>query len=181
MSEEKDEKLVAKYLKGDEKSLEILIKRYLKPVYSFVYKRVNNFQEAEDITQEVFVKMWKNIRKFKKEKNFRTWIFTIAKNTTIDFLRKSKIASATKINNTFLEKLASSFNLLEFFEKKDAANKISLALEKLSTECRTIFSLRYNEYLTFREIAEILKQPLNTVKSRHRRLLIQLKKLLSQN
>lgn len=181
MPEEKDEKLVTKYLKGDERALEILIKRYLKPIYSFIYKRVNNFQEAEDITQEVFVRMWRNVKRFDRKKSFRAWIFTIAKNTTIDFLRKSKIASAKKIDNTFLEKLASSFNLLEFFEKKDAANKLSLALEKLSTDCRTIFSLRYNEYLTFREIAEILKQPLNTVKSRHRRVLIQLKKLLSQN
>jgi len=176
-----DEQLVNDYLAGDEKSLEILIKRYLKPIYSFVYKRINNFQEAEDITQEVFVRMWRNIKRFDRKKSFRAWIFTIAKNTTIDFIRKYKIASTKKVDNTFLEKLASSFNLLEFFEKKETINKLSLVLEKLSDDCRTILSLHYNEYLTFREIAEILKHPLNTVKSRHRRVLIQLKKLLSQN
>ena len=85
-----DEQLVARYLRGDEKSLEFLIQQYLKPIYSFVYKYVGNPQEAEDITQEVFVRMWKYIKKFDQRKKFKTWIFSIAKNAAIDFLRKKK-------------------------------------------------------------------------------------------
>ena len=85
-----DKILIQQYLKGDEKSLEILIARYLKPIYSFVYKNVGNPSEAEDITQEVFIKIWKNIKKFDQNKNFKPWIFQIAKNTSIDFLRKKK-------------------------------------------------------------------------------------------
>jgi RNA polymerase sigma-70 factor (ECF subfamily) len=87
-----DEKLITDYLRGDEKSLEILIKRYLKPIYSFTFRFVRDGQEAEDITQEVFVKMWRNLKKFKKNERFKNYLFTIAKNTCFDFLRKKKIS-----------------------------------------------------------------------------------------
>ena len=77
MSMDSDQKLIADYLGGDEKALEILIYRYLKPIYSFVYRYVGNEQEAEDITQEIFVKAWRNLKKFNQNKSFKTWIFTI--------------------------------------------------------------------------------------------------------
>lgn len=85
-----DEILIKKYLQGDEKSLEILIQRYLKPIYSFIYRFIGNKQDAEDVTQEVFVKAWRNFKKFDQEKKFKTWIFSIAKNTAIDFLKKRR-------------------------------------------------------------------------------------------
>ena len=88
-----DKKLIQQYLKGDEKSLEILVVKYLKLIYSFVYKNVGNPAEAEDITQEVFIKVWKNMKKFDQNKSFRPWIFQIAKNTSIDFLRKKLLHS----------------------------------------------------------------------------------------
>ena len=90
-----DEQLINNYLKGDEKSLEILIHRYLKPIYNFVYRYVNNKQEAEDVTQEVFVKTWRNLKKFKRNKSFKTWIFSIAKNTAIDSFKKKKTRFCT--------------------------------------------------------------------------------------
>lgn len=85
-----DEQLIKNYLKGDDNSLEILIRRYLKPIYFFVYGYTKDEQKAEDIAQEVFVKIWKNLKKFDKNKNFKTWIFTIAKNTALDYLKKKK-------------------------------------------------------------------------------------------
>lgn len=65
-----DAQLIAAYLKGDEKAFEILVKRYLKPIYSFIYKNIGNPEAAEDITQETFVKVWKNLKKFKHDKKF---------------------------------------------------------------------------------------------------------------
>ncbi len=70
-----DEKLIADYLAGDEQSLELLIKQYLKPIYSFVSRYVGNGQEAEDITQEVFVRVWRSLKKFDQTKSFKTWVF----------------------------------------------------------------------------------------------------------
>jgi len=163
-----DEKLIDNYLQGDEKALEVLIRRYLKPIYSFCFRFVGNNQEAEDITQEVFLKVWRNLKKFKKEKNFKGWLFTIAKNTCFDFLRKKK-----KISTLSLEKYFYLVDLSllpnEISEKESLKEKIQEAIEKLSSKTREILNLYYNQGLTFREIAQTLNEPINTVKSRHRR------------
>jgi len=160
-----DEQLIAEYLKGDEWALEVLIRRYLKLIYNFSYRRVGNVQEAEDVTQEVFVKAWRNLRKFDQQKSFRAWIFVIARNTSVDFLRKKKTVPFAEIA---AEKLAAPVSLTDKIE--------SSVLQTLSPVYRAVLSLYYNEHLNFREIAETTGESLNTVKSRHRRALIQLKK-----
>src|SRR3989338_11180650 len=78
-----DEQLVADYLRGDEKSLETLFRRWLKPIYSFSYRYTNANKDAEDIAQDVFVKTWKNLKKFDRNRKFKTWIFQIAKITAL--------------------------------------------------------------------------------------------------
>jgi len=196
MSADSDEKLIASYLTGDEKSLETLIKCYLKPIYSFVYRYIGNSQEAEDITQEVFIKTWRNLKKsvlsmprgFDPQKgSFKTWIFSIAKNTCIDTLKKKKAIPFSEFEdekgkNVFLEKLVDAAPLPnELFEQVNIARILTLAIEKLLPKYRMVLFLRYNDHFTFREIAEVLKEPLNTVKSRHRRALTQLEKLLEES
>ena len=163
-----DEQLVANYLKGDEKSLEILIKRYLKLIYSFTFRFVGDGQEAEDITQETFVKVWRNFKKFNQKKKFKTWIFQIAKNTCFDFLRKKKKFSTSDLERYFY---LTDLNILpdEISEKATLKEKIQGATEKLSSKARQILNLYYNQGLTLREIAQTLNESINTVKSRHRR------------
>lgn len=183
-----DKQLVVDYLKGDEKSLEVLVKRYLKPIFSFVYRFVGNFQDAEDITQEVFVKVWRNLKKpalhriysgagfDPKRGSLKTWIFSIAQNASIDFLRKKKTVSFSEFE---VEKIADSSPLPDkLFDQRSIAGKLTLAINKLSPKYRMVLLLYYNDHFTFREIAEVLGEPLNTIKSRHRRALILLKKLL---
>jgi len=164
-----DQDLISKYLAGDEKSLEILIEQYLKPIYSFVYRYTGSASNAEDITQDVFVRVWKNLKKFDQNKSFKTWIFSIAKNAAIDWLRKKKTIS---LSDDDMEKIPDSAPFVP---------KLSLApiLEKIPSEYRMILFLRYNDHFTFKEIAESLGQPLNTVKSRHRRAIAMLKKILT--
>ena len=171
-----DEQLVGDYLKGDEKSLEILIKRYLGPIYGFVFRFVGNREDAEEIAQEVFVKVWRNLKKFNQSKSFKTWIFSIAKNTAVDFLRKRRIQF---FSETEIETVADPMPLpQELLEKAEAAKLLESALNKLELKYRMVLYLYYNDHFNFREIAEILGEPLNTIKSRHRRALIILKKLL---
>ncbi len=178
-----DQQLIENYFKGDEKSLEILIKRYLKPIYSFIYRYVGNAQEAEDITQETFVKMWRNLKRFDREKSFKTWIFSIAKNTAIDFLKKKRAMQFSDFENergesTILERFIDSSPLPnELLERKDLAGMLAKAIGKLLPKYRKTLLLRHNDNLTFREISETTGEPLNTVKSRYRRGLIMLKKM----
>lgn len=180
-----DQQLIADYLAGDEKSLEVLFGRYLKTMYSFVYRYVGRGHDAEDITQEVFVKAWRNLKTFDRQKSFKTWIFVIAKNTAFDHLKKKKAIPFSEFENEDGENmitgtLADPSPLpTELLEKAGMRQMLTSAMEALSPKYRMILFLRYNDHFNFREIAESLGEPENTIRSRHRRALIMLKKLLS--
>jgi len=204
MQEEGDIQLIASYFKGDGKSLELLIERYFRPIYAFIYQYVAGAAEAEDITQEVFVKVWKNIKKFnprrsyfgsrrkERQKSFRTWIFSIAKNASIDFLRKKKAIPFSEFStlgqdneedgNEMVDNLADPAPLPdEIFARKDLAGFINSLLQRLPLQYRTVLFLYYNLHFTFQEISDSLNESINTIKSRHRRALINLRKIISNN
>ncbi len=180
-----DEQFIAEYLSGDEKSLEILFGRYLKPVYSFVFRYLGTRQDAEDVTQDVFVKAWRNLKKFDQNKSFKTWLFSIAKNSCLDFLKKKKAIPFSDFENeegenVLTETLVDPSPLPhELLEKADIVQMLNYAMEKLSPKYRMILFLRYNDHFNFQEIADVLGESINTVTSRHRRALIKLKELLS--
>ncbi|PIT88234.1 MAG: hypothetical protein COU29_03130 [Candidatus Magasanikbacteria bacterium CG10_big_fil_rev_8_21_14_0_10_36_32] len=160
------------YLKGNESSFANLVRKYLRPIYNFVYRYVGNAQEAEDVVQVTFVKVWKNIKKFDQTRSFKTWIFNIAKNTAIDFLRKKKTIPFSDFEDdngkNYLEDNLSDVTPLppELFDQKDLSQHLTLAMQKLTPKYQVVLSLRYIEQLTFQEIAEVLGEPMNTVKNR---------------
>jgi len=172
-----DEQLVANYIKGDESALEELIARHLNPMYNFVFKYVHIEAVAEDVTQEAFVKIWKNIRKFDQKKKFKTWAYTIAKNTALDHLRQKGMIAFSELENTEF----ASRNPLpeESMDKLADMQVMGHAVSKLPTKYRQVVNLYYNDELNFREIAELLSESINTIKTRHRRALIYLKQRLS--
>lgn len=180
-----DEQLVEKYLKGEKQALEILVARYLKPIYGLAYNYVGNAADAEDVTQETFVKIWKNIRKFDRKKKFKPWIFEIAKNTAIDLTRKKKTIPFSRFENeagenVLTETLQDKAPLpLALCEQKDIANQLFLAIQKLSLKYREVISLRLSKEMTFEEIAIFMGISVNTIKSRYRRGLLELKELLA--
>lgn len=184
METTEDKNLIQRYLKGDEKSLEILIARYLKPIYSFVYRNVGSQPDAEDITQEVFVKIWKNIKKFDQKKSFKPWIFQIAKNSSIDFLRKKKSIPFSKFENEKGQNVLSE-NLVEkplnLIENLSDKKVLATAIDGLNEKEQKIINLRHNDGLSFKEIAEIFKESINTVKSRYRRALANMKENIEEN
>jgi len=178
-----DQILISNYLSGEEKSFDVLVSRYLKPIYVFIYRYIGKQEEAEDIVQDVFVRVWRNLKKFDREKSFKTWIFSIAKNACIDFFRKKKPVLLSDFEDeekgTIINKIVDPAPLPdELFERANIAKILTSAMEKLSPNYRMVLFLRYNDHFTFREIAEVLEKPINTVTSQHRRVLIQLKKLL---
>ncbi len=186
MQKQSDQQLIAAYLKGDKKSLEVLIKLYLRPIYGFVYRYVKNSQEAEDITQEVFLRVWRNLKKFDKQKSFKSWIYAIAKNASLDFLKKKKPIlfsefESAESKNGFSDKIAdTSFLPDKIAEIINMKEVLARAMGKLSEKYRVVLSLYYNRDFNFREISEMLGEPFNTIKSQHRRGLICLRKLLAE-
>jgi RNA polymerase sigma-70 factor (ECF subfamily) len=178
-----DEQLIVSYLKGDGDSLNILIKRYSDYIYNFIYQYVKNRELAEDLTQEVFIKVWKNFKKFDPKKKFKVWLFQIARNTTIDFFRKKK-----EINFSELEREGEEFDIpdtgpipSEIFEKKEIQAEVKKALEALPLIYRSTLIFYYQNQFNLREIAEIRGEPVDTIKSRYRRALVLLQKQLLES
>lgn len=181
-----DQQLIIDYLKGEEKALEVLIQNYLKPVYNFIYRYANDSMVTEDIVQETFIKVWKNIKKFDKDKKFKTWLFQIAKNTALDYLKKKNPISFSALsrndedgNQRLAEQIVDSKPTPdEVLLQAESDTGLELAIEKLSATQRAVLTLYYTEQFNFREIGEILSEPLDTVKSRHQRAITTLRKIL---
>jgi RNA polymerase sigma-70 factor (ECF subfamily) len=182
-----DAKLVAAFMKGDGESFAALVDRHMPMVYKFTYRYVGDTDAANDIVQDVFIKVWKNIKKFDTGKNFKTWLLTIAKNTALDALKKKKALLFSKIEegetdlDTFLAPYVEGPDLPdELLQKTQTKADLERMLAQLNPSYRSVLLLRYVEHLKFREIADALQEPIDTIKSKHRRALIQLRKMLAE-
>lgn len=181
-----DEQLVASYLRGNSNALNFLIERYLRRIYNFVAKYIGNAKEAEDLTQEIFLKAWKSLKKFDSQKSFKTWLFSIARNVCIDYLRRKKIVTFSTLENdddseSFSDKIVDkSISVVEKITQQELKKEMGKYLLRLSEANRTVLILHYNQQLAFREIAELLGESLDTIKSRHRRALQYLRRLIEQ-
>jgi len=180
----KDEELVFHYMEGEDSAFVELVDRYLKPVYNFSYRLCGDKKDAEEISQESFVKLWKNIAKFKQGQKFKTWFYTIVRNTTIDWMRKKKHVLFSQFDNedggnfiedTLVDTEKTAHELFEIGENKKIVEKF---LGEITLQYREVLLLRYHEGLDFEEIGKMLKKSVNTVKSQHRRALIILRKKL---
>jgi len=181
--ERTDKKLIQDFLRGDEESFAVLVNRYLRMTYNFLYQITKDKNIIDDLTQETFLKAWKYIKKFDTEKNFKTWLFTIAKNTAFDYFKKKKTTPfaffETEEGYNKLEKIVDTEkDLEEIIGKKELEKELDNKLEKISPVYRIVLILRYKDGFSIQEIAEILGKPQNTVKSQHQRALLALKKEL---
>jgi RNA polymerase sigma-70 factor, ECF subfamily len=183
--ENSGDKLIKKYLDGEEGAFGELIGRYLSPVFNFLFRLVGDPAVAQDLSQETFIKAWKNLEKFDADRNFKTWLFAIARNTAYDYFKKKKTIPFSSFidekGNNQLENIINE-NILpdELLMKKNAAEIMEKQLQEIPKRYQVILMLHYKEDFTLQEIAEILKIPYNTVKSQHQRGLMRLKELLVQ-
>lgn len=171
----------------DQKAFAELMIRYRKPVFHMIYKMVRNNDDAEDLTIEAFAKAFKNLSKFNPEYTFSTWLFRIATNNCIDFIRKKKLntfsinTSATDDNGDSVEIDIRDTNLNPAEEaiKKQKIEIMRLVVTKLPPKYQLLVNLRYFDELSYDEIAKELDAPLGTVKAqlhRARELLLDLVK-----
>lgn len=182
--EETDRELIENTQHGNDKAFSELVRRYAPRVFLFLVSFVKNRGDAEDLSQDVFFKAWKHIKKFDLKRSFVVWLLVIAKNTAFDWLKKQKPFSASDIWTheewiVEMESIPDESPLPEeLLEKKELAETFSKILENFDAIDRSIVSLRYQHNHTFEEIALILEKPMNTIKSRHRRALLVLREHL---
>ncbi|HIE30578.1 TPA: RNA polymerase sigma factor [Candidatus Poribacteria bacterium] len=172
--------LVEQCRNGDISSFEKLFYLLKDDVYNVAFRVLSNHQDAEDITQEVFVKIWINLKNFKMESSIRTWVYKITVNLCYDFLkRRGRIPLAEEPVENFKE-LPSDENPLLLLTEKELREKIERAFKMLSSDNRLILTLREIEGLPYKEIAEILDCSVDAAKMKAHRARVEFKKIISK-
>lgn len=174
-----DESLINQILKGNESAMEILVKRYYDLVHSFIYRNTSDYNLAYDLTQEVFIKVIKNIDKFSNDKgNFKNWVLKIAVNTNKDYFKSSIYKQRKEMQDIDNHEIKDDKNVIDILSKKEDANKIREAIHKLPNLQREAILLKYYEDLKVREISSVTGENENTIKSRLFNGVKNLKKIL---
>ncbi len=182
-----DEELLKKVKNGDVDAFEEIIAKYEKKVFSLIYNMLKNDNDIEDIAQEVFVKVYKNIGKFHGNSSLYTWIYRITTNLCLDYIKKQKsvIYIDEKIQTDDGEvdfQLPSEEKLQdELYEEKELKQKLEKSIAKLPDKQRVMIVLRDIKGLSYEEISEILEIKLGTVKSQINRARLKLKELLEKD
>jgi len=179
-----DQELVEECLAGSRSSFDAIIGRYSRNIYGFVMRLIGSPADAEDIVQEVFFKAWKKLRTYDQKQSFKGWLFGIARNASIDWLRKKRSLPFSLLENEEAgERIEHSIPDAEplppeVFERKELAGMLDEVMKELLQDYREVLLLRYVHDLSFQEISEATGRPMNTVKSQHRRALAAMRELL---
>jgi RNA polymerase sigma-70 factor (ECF subfamily) len=180
-----DIQLVERCMSGDEAAWEDLVRVHTRRVYSICYRFTGTDQEAQDLTQEVFLRLFRSLKSFRAgEGSFQVWLGRLTRNLLIDHYRRTKLERATDSIEEQLPMLEAKTTTTTradgLLAGREASELLQAALQKLSPELRETVILRDLEELEYREIAKVLNVPEGTVKSRLNRGRAELARVLKQ-
>jgi RNA polymerase sigma-70 factor (ECF subfamily) len=187
-SREADRVMVLAVREGDTTAYRGLVEKYQTRVFQMVYGMVRNREDARDITQDAFVKAYKSLHSFRLESSFYTWIYRIAMNVAIDFLRKVKRQPTTEFDEQVASRDAegSISNLhhadspSKTLERKRLYSRIMDAMQKLPEDQRQVVLLRELDGMSYKDIADVMGVPEGTIMSRLYYARKKLQKLLTE-
>jgi RNA polymerase sigma-70 factor (ECF subfamily) len=171
-----DHELVVLAQQGSERAYRELLGRYQRPVFSLIYRMVRDREQAEDLAQETFVRVFNNIDRYDPAYKFSSWIFKIATNLTIDWIRRKELptvsidgsryaTSAEEIESSAITVESGDENPEELLVARELGNEIEEAIGQLRPEYRQAIVLRHIEDRPYEEISQIMALPLGTVKT----------------
>jgi len=184
--------LVRRCVSGDAAAWEEIVQKYHRRIYNICYRFAGSGDDAEDLTQEVFIKMYRTLNSYDVERGaFMTWVTTITRNLLVDHFRKTKQDRMTDSLDTVSSEHEDAMPLCEQIpdrgpsqdsrvQTRETGETVHQALQKLSPELREAVILRDLQDMDYREIATVLKVPEGTVKSRINRGRAELARLLQR-
>ena len=178
-----DTEIINRVLKGDRQYFSELVTRYQNYVFTLVLRYMENREDAEEISQDVFVKTYRSLADFRGDSKFSTWLYTIARTTCITFLRKKKLETTSIDNeNTLLqlENKESSFKA-NVVEQKSRTAMVNKAIQLLSPDDAQIITLFYKAEQSLEEIGKILGMEPNTIKVKLHRARQRLKEKMEKH
>ncbi|MCH1627046.1 RNA polymerase sigma factor [Ferdinandcohnia quinoae] len=161
-----DQELIEEILNGSQAAMEVLTRKYYKPIYAFVYRKVGNKEMAYDLTQEIFIKMLQKIQSFSNKGSFKSWLYSIAVNHCRDYWRSAdyKMTSQQAELPETIESKQKSIPYI--FERKETREQVKVAINSLPEYQREALILKYFHDMKIKEIAEVTNASDSTVKSR---------------
>jgi RNA polymerase sigma factor (sigma-70 family) len=167
MTDSSDLELVELFQKGKETSFNELVRRYQEKIYWIARRFVNDHDQADDIVQEVFVKMYSALKQFRGESGVYTWLYRITVNVALNALRKQRIRNFIRIDEFFETADDANEQPDAIFEKNEQQKLIEEAIAKLPDKQKAVFILRYHEELSYEEISQILKTSIGGLKANY--------------
>jgi RNA polymerase sigma factor (sigma-70 family) len=171
-SREEDSRLIQQAIRGDDLAYKRLMEKYHDAIFNFIFRMVHDREQVEDLTQEAFIKAFSSLKSFNEEYAFSTWLYKIATNNCIDYIRKRKLQMYS-INKP-IESRDSDFTFELPDEGYEAdreliddqrARMLKEAIEQLPEKYRRVIHLRHVDEKSYEEIAAMLKLPIGTVKA----------------
>lgn len=175
--------LIEQCLSGDQTAWDAIVRQHWRKVFNVAYKFVGRHEEAEDLTQDIFLKIFKALHTFDRRANFQTWIISISRNLCIDHyrsVRKERQTIAREVDTGDLQPASSERGPYQVAEHQDLRGQLRVALQQLPKTLRTAVVLRDLQELSYQEIADLLHLPEGTVKSRINRGRIELARQLTR-
>ena len=173
-----DRRLVELVLEGDDTAFEYLFNRYRDAIHRLFVQRLGGVNDADDLLQETFIKVYINLHRYNAEYTFGQWAYTIARNTFIDFVRRRQ--DGLSIDDRFAAPASSAPTPEESFINLQQRTQIEHYLERLTPRYRQLVRMRFFEEYSYEEIAAKLTLPLGTVKTQIHRAREQMCKLIAQ-
>ena len=164
LHEQPDSEIVRQIRSGDDSAFDELIRRYKRPVVNFVYRVLGNAADADDVAQDVFVRVYQNLDTYRAETKFSTWLFALARNAAIDRLRWRERHPTETIEST--TELAATSGTAEDVAASEMSNQIAAAVAKLPEDQRTALVLAEYHDLSYAEIAKVMRCSEKSVESR---------------
>jgi RNA polymerase sigma-70 factor (ECF subfamily) len=166
-----DRDLVRSAARGLEGGFEELVRRYQRPISAYVYRMVGDYEVALDLTQEIFIKVYGSLSRYRPEFKFSTWIYKIAHNAAIDHLRRNSgrersLSSGTESDHYDLPIESEGLSPEQQSEREERRQEIESVVHLLPTAYRELIVLRHSQDLTYEEIVDVTGLPLGTVKNR---------------
>jgi RNA polymerase sigma factor (sigma-70 family) len=178
-----DTEIISHVLKGDQQVFAELVSRYQNYVFTLVMRFTENREDAEEVSQDVFVKAYRSLADFRGDSKFSTWLYTIARTSSITFLRKKKLETVSIDNEKTavqLENRESSFSA-NVIEQKSRIKMVNEAIQLLSADDAQIITLFYKAEQSLEEMGKILGMEPNTVKVKLHRARVRLKEKMEKH
>ena len=165
MTTDQETQIIHKIIGGDTQAFAVLVDRYKDLVFTLAIRMMKNREEAEEVSQDTFIKVYKALPKFKGDSKLSTWVYKVAYNTCLDRIKKNKNRFNEITINFFTEyKLKTVGNALDALEEKEQQQTIHDCLQQLASKDSFLLSLFYFEELSLEEISKIVDMEANTVK-----------------